>query len=581
MTVRGRRGVLVGPRPLTGTARVLVLGARLDRLVLSLWLATFVVLTAGVAIALAEYYPARADRVRLGELAGRSPGLLALTGPVVDVASAGGLLAWRIGGLCVLLAGLMSIFTMIRHTRAEEEAGRLELLRSAPVGRLAPPAAAVAVMTGANVALALALAVTQVACGLPVVGSLVFGASVGAGGVFFGALAALTAQLTEGARAARMAATTVLGLAYLLRAVGDATAGPAPASPLPPAGVPGVPGGPGAALPGAVVPPADPPDSALSWASPIGWAQRVRPFGDGEVRWWVFALLLGASVVLLVVALWLLLRRDIGAGFLASRPGRATATPRLAGVGALAARLHRGSVATWTVGYAVAGATLGVVAHSVADVLSDNPAAREAIVRYGAGGAVVDAYLTAMFNLLGLAAAGFAVAAAYRIRAEELVGLAEAVLATATSRLRFAASHLWVALAAPVLPLAAAGLAAGLAHGLQIGDVANQTGRLFAAAIVQLPAVWAFAGLATALIGLAPRRFLVVWVALVVCLLLGQLGPTLRLDQWVMDLSPFTHLPRLPGAGVTATPLIVLPAVAVALVAAGLAGLRRRDIQPA
>ena len=47
----------------------------------------------------------------------------------------------------------MSIFTVIRRTRADEETGRTELLASAVVGRAAPLAAAVTVAIGASLAI--------------------------------------------------------------------------------------------------------------------------------------------------------------------------------------------------------------------------------------------------------------------------------------------------------------------------------------------------------------------------------------------------------------------------------------------
>jgi ABC-2 type transport system permease protein len=56
------------------------------------------------------------------------------------------------------------------------------------------------------------------------------------------------------------------------------------------------------------------------------------------------------------------------------------------------------------------------------------------------------------------------------------------------------------------------------------------------------------------------------------------LGPTLRLAQWIQDISPFTHVPKLPGGAVSAVPLAWLALIAVLLAAAGMAGLRRRDI---
>jgi ABC-2 type transport system permease protein len=49
------------------------------------------------------------------------------------------------------------------------------------------------------------------------------------------------------------------------------------------------------------------------------------------------------------------------------------------------------------------------------------------------------------------------------------------------------------------------------------------------------------------------------------------------LPRAALDLSPFTHAPKLPGGDATAAPLW-LAALAAALAAAGIAGLRRRDI---
>ena len=68
------------------------------------------------------------------------------------------------------------------------------------------------------------------------------------------------------------------------------------------------------------------------------------------------------------------------------------------------------------------------------------------------------------------------------------------------------------------------------------------------------------------------------WAALLIALLLGQLGQLLQLPQWLMDLSPYSHIPLVPTEDVRWTPLIVLTVIAAALIAAGVAGFRRRDV---
>ena len=77
---------------------------------------------------------------------------------------------------------------------------------------------------------------------------------------------------------------------------------------------------------------------------------------------------------------------------------------------------------------------------------------------------------------------------------------------------------------------------------------------------------------------LLPRLASAAWVVLAVCVLLGQLGAVLELDQWLLDVSPFTHTPQVLRDTWTATPLYVLTALAVTLATAGLLTFRRRDI---
>ncbi|MFI7131610.1 hypothetical protein ACIBQ1_38450 [Nonomuraea sp. NPDC050153] len=122
------------------------------------------------------------------------------------------------------------------------------------------------------------------------------------------------------------------------------------------------------------------------------------------------------------------------------------------------------------------------------------------------------------------------------------------------------------------------GLSLGLAYGATSGDIGRQTLLVLGAALAQLPAVWTLAGLAAALFGLVPRLSVLAWAALGLFLLLGQVGALLDLPQALLDLSPFSHLPRLPGGEVSLAPLATLTAIALALVSAGLYGLRRRDL---
>jgi ABC-2 type transport system permease protein len=230
------------------------------------------------------------------------------------------------------------------------------------------------------------------------------------------------------------------------------------------------------------------------------------------------------------------------------------------------------------IGFAVIGVVLGGAASSVADMVAGNSNLEEIFTRMGGRTGIVDAYLVSVMGILGLMAAGYAIQATLRLRAEETSGRAEPVLATAVGRLQWAASHLVFSVLGSALALVAAGLTVGLTYGSTAPDLGHQLLRVLGGALAQVPAVWVLAAVAVALVGLVPRFAAVAWGVLGWCVILLLVGAALQLDQWVMDLSPFTHVPRVPGAAVAATPLVVLLAVAVALGGAGLAGLRRRDM---
>jgi ABC-2 type transport system permease protein len=361
----------------------------------------------------------------------------------------------------------------------------------------------------------------------------------------FAVVAAITAQLAQDSRTASGIALGVLAVAYLLRGIGD-TARAATAT------------------------------ASLSWASPIGWTQQVRPFGP--VHWWVFAIPVVFAVAGTAAAVALAGRRDIGAGLLPARPGPAGAGPWLRGPCTLAWRLQRGPLLAWTAGFLVYGAALGGIADGVGALVGQGRTARDLFAELGGHSGLINAFLAATMGIMGLIASAYAVQAVARMRAEELGQRADPVLAAAVGRSWWAFSHLVFALAGPAVLLAATGVAAGLTHGARTGDIAGQLPRVLGAALVQLPAAWVLAGLTLALVGILPRLAAVSWAAIVASVLLGELGPVLGLTQWAMDISPFAHLPKLPGAAFTVLPLAWLTVVAAALACVGLIGLRRRDI---
>jgi ABC-2 type transport system permease protein len=302
----------------------------------------------------------------------------------------------------------------------------------------------------------------------------------------------------------------------------------------------------------------------------------MRPYAG--VAWWIALLGLALAVVLTGAAHALSSRRDLGAGLLADRPGPADASTALGGVFGLAWRLQRGLVVGWLIAFVLCGALFGGTAKTVGDAKLSGSNITDVLHRLGGSGPLADAYLAAIMGILGLVAAVYAVQATLRLRDEETSGRLELVLATPAGRIRWACSHLIYGIVMPVVMLAVAGFGAGLVYGAQIHDVGGQLGRITAAAVVQAPAAWVLTGVAAALFGVAPKLSGLAWAVLVACFVVLEIGAILGLSHWVLDVSPFAHVPKLPGAAFTAVPLLWLTLITALLGAAGLAGFRRRDI---
>jgi ABC-2 type transport system permease protein len=520
----------------TGTRALVRLALRLDRVRLTVWVVVLAITPMVTATNYKNLYPTQADLAAAGVVIS-NPSLEAIGGPLFSV-SIGGVTAWKVGTTMFILAALMSMLTVVRHSRTEEETGRAELLGATVVGRYAPLTAALVTAAIADLAAGVLVTLGLLGVGQPVAGSVAFGLATALAGLMFAAIAAVTAQLSTSARTANAIAAAVLGAAFLIRAVGDA-------------GTP-----------------------VVNWLSPLGWLVHMRPYGSEQ--WWLAAAALAFTPALAFVSYALVARRDVGAGLVPDRPAPAQAAAGLRTPFALAWRLHKGLLIGWSIGMFVTGVVFGGVGKSISD-FAINDQLTQVLERLGGTAAFVDSFFGAVLGIVAVSVAAYTVQATLRMRAEESSGLVEPLLATDVGRLKWAASHLLFSLLGTALILALTGVGLGLTYGASIQDM-GQVGRLLGAAVVSVPAAWVLAGLGMLLFGLAPRSSALTWAALIACVALLMLGAFLGLPQWALDLSPFQHTPKLPAAAFTPAPVLVLVAVTAGLTAVGLAGFRRRDI---
>ena len=512
---------------------------RRDRVSLPLWVLLLSVPLASVYVgSILTVYPTQAARAGFAASIMASPAQRALYGQIYND-SIGAVGIWK-AGMFHLLIAVAVILTVIRHTRAEEETGRTELVDSTAVGRYASLTAALMLSFGASIATGAIGAAGLLTTDIPAGGSLAFGAALAGSGLVFTAVAAVAAQLSPSARFARGAAFATVGAAFTLRAVGDAG------------------------------------DGRLSWLSPLGWSLQVRPYaGDG---WWVLLLHLVTTAALTLLAYRLLAGRDVGAGLIAERAGPGTAGTRLRGVHGLTWRLDRGALLLWTVGLCLYGLLMGSIVHGIGDELGDSTVVRDIVARMGGTSALEEAFIALAFAMMGMVAAAFAISLTLRLQQEETGQRAETTLAGAVSRTRWVASHLTAALVGSAVAMLVSGVAGGLAYGMAAGDIGGTLAVVVGTAAVQLPAVWLLAAITVGLFGLAPRFTPVAWGVLVGFVAVYLIGELARFPQWLLDLEPFAHIPRV-GADFTAVPLLWLLAIDAALIAMGALAFRRRDLR--
>ncbi len=542
---------MAGAMTLEGLPLLAKLAVRRNWLFWTIWIFVLWLTTVATVAAYERVVPPGANvQVTMAALGG-NPTMRAMLGPPFDLLTAGGFTMWRVGTFVAAAAAAMAALGVIRATRAEEEDGRIEMLRAGAVGRHAPLAAAVAVASTACALLGLLIAVAMAKTAPPAFGALVTGLGIGLVAFVFVGVGAVAAQLSESARAARGVALGVLGAAYLVRAVAD---GSSESSPL----------------------------RSLNWLSPLDWAALARPYA-GE-RLWVLALPLLLGLVLIRVAFVLEDRRDHGAGVRSSRPGPATAAAGLSSARGLAMRLHRGTLIGWTVGIVVFGLALGSLSDSFGTMLQDTPDLAEMFKRMGGGAQVMrDAFYTAMIGILVVVLAMLGVSLLGRLRREEEVGHAEALLATSISRKEFALSYLVPAVVAPTVLCAVAGGLLAVTEALGGGGGAGGGGagvvvEMAGAALAMTPGIWLVVGLAMMLHGWAPRWVGLGWAVVGWSLFVVWIGEILNLPSWLLKLTPFAGLPRLPVDSMNWTPVLVETVVAVALMVIGVVGYRRRDI---
>jgi ABC-2 type transport system permease protein len=516
---------------------------RRHRLLIASWSVLLVTLCAVTVSAYQSTYPTPEQRALAVQSAQDNAATTLLYGRLADAGTPPQMYGWEIGAFATVLAAIMAVLLAVAMTRAAEDSGTLELVRSCGLTPATPLRSAFVVLAGVTAILAAGCAVplglaTGRVDAVTWPGALTFGLVVGLTFLLFGLLGVLAAQIAASAGGARVLGFAGLGLAFALRAAADSRH-----------------------------------VGWLNWLSPLALRATVRPFE--ATRWWTLPLYAVLAAAVARSAIGLHGRRELGAGLLRRHDRRSTRLNVKSGLG-LSARLAGPSILTWAIAVTCTGTLFtamgsGVVEQSrrahVDGFLGSQLGRRDPLAGYLAYTGIV----------VGMVVTAYAVLGVLRAKQDEAGGLIDHVLATGARRWQ---PLLWqmtvTAVGSAVILTLTGACGAVLAPAVFTGnDVAL---RAFTYPIGQWPATVAAAGWTALLVGRWPRATWLAWFPVAASGFLALLGHLLELPEQARDLSIFTHVPDVGSPRPALGGLGILLAVAIASCLLGIAAIARRDI---
>ena len=527
---------------------------RRERIISAVWIIILALFSAAIAPAMAEMFSEPGSRQQFGE-SFNNPVMIALMGPAygIDNYTSGAMYANTMLLWVIIATAIMNVFLVIRNTRADEERGRAEVIRSLPTGRLAGVNAAMISAAIIDIVLALLIGLSLAATGIEGMGfsgSMLYGFVVGASGLVFAGIAAVFSQLSSNKAGATGLSFLALGVFYIIRAAGDMQN-----------------------------------SDLLACISPLGLAQRSQIYVDNHI--WPLLVLILEAAALTVAAYALNAVRDIDQGFIPARPGRREAPGSLLSPFGLALRLLRNTLIIWIIVMFILAASYGSVIADIPAFVGDSPEYLQVIgipaeivnnaTQADKAKIIIDYFGLFVISMMTLFSFIPVINAALKIRAEERDGRTEQIYALAVPRVKYLKSYVILAYAASVLVQFAT--AAGLYSATALLESNPFTfGGLLESFFVYLPAIWVIVGVSVLIVGLFPKATGVVWGYYGFIFLVSFLGgmPGL-LPSFLKNLSPVSYIPRLPLDEITPAPLIILTVISIILTAAGFVFYKRRD----
>jgi len=525
----------------TGTGRLLWFMLRRGRVRLTLWVLGITVFTILMAPYFTDMYPtAESRQMMAGSMQG--PATILLCGPVysADHYTNGAMLSNYMLLFMGAVVTVMNILLIARHTRQDEELGRLDIVRSLPTGKLANMTSAMLLAIIANVVMAVLIALGLSSFGIEdidLAGSATFAAALGAVGIFFAAATTVLCQLSSNNRTCTSISFAFFGASYILRGIGDSS---------------GV--------------------KALTVTSPFGLMHMTESY----VRnlWWPILIIIVTSCLVALFAFYLGVRRDLGEGLISARLGRQEASALLKNPLALSIRLIRGTAIAWAAVLFVLCAVLGSLFGELETMIGENTSLTAFYSNLDF--TIVEEFLTMLTGIMAIISTVAAVSFLMRLRIEERNMRTEHLLARAVARSELLASAYIPAMILPVFLIALGTLSLWGLASATVEDVPSAA-TFFSASMSYLPAIWTMVGLTSALIGMFPKAAGAAFGYLGYCFFAQFTVMMFGLPEWLEVLSPFAYIPKIPVESMKWGGLVVLTVIAAVLSVLGFIWYRKRD----
>lgn len=513
----------------------------------AVWGYVFGAYLATQAFAFASTYKTAASRAVLVREFASNSGIAAIVGPAHAIGTVGGFTVWKCLVVLAVVGAVWGLLAGTRLLRGEEDAGRWELLLA---GQTTRRRAALQGLIGLGSGLVVLWAVTALILvivgrsskvDISPAGALFLAFAVVSGAGMFLAVGALAGQIAGTRRQAAGCAGALLGLSFGLRMVADSGTGLV----------------------------------WLRWVSPLGWVEQLQPLTAPKPL--AMVPIIGLTLVLVILTVYLAGVRDLGAGALSDRGSARSHLRLMSGPFGLVMRLVRPSLIGWGVAIGAMSLLLGLVAKSAGVAMMSSPSLRLVLSRFGARTNGATAYLGIALLIVATVVAFLAAEQISAARSEEAGGYLEHLVVRPFSRTSWLVERIVVAVGGVILCGVFAGTVTWFGNAIEHGQVGFV--ELLEAGVNVVPPALCVLGIGVFTFGLWPRVVgVTTYGFLAWSFLIELVGGIVGLNHYLLDTSVFHQMTSAPSVPVDWTTDAILVAVGVVTGILGTIAFNRRDL---